>query len=190
MRRTIVNSVLLLLVAGSLSLNWVLRGDPDQRNFEVLPDMAKSVPYDAFSANPNFADGMTLRAPVPGTVIRGFMPLHYDATPEDAQRAGRELANPFASSDTKAIARGAAVYLTYCDICHGPAGKGDGTVAQRGFPAPPSLLTPKAQALADGQIFHLVTYGQKNMPPYAAQVSRDDRWKVVLHVRSLQRSKG
>jgi mono/diheme cytochrome c family protein len=186
MRRTIVNSLLGVIVAGLLSLNWLLRADPNQRNFEVLPDMAHSVPYDAFSANPNFTDGMTLRAPVPGTVIRGFMPLHFDATPEDAQRAGRELTSPFTPNDANALARGAAVYGTYCEICHGPAGKGDGTVAQRGFPAPPSLLAPKAQGLADGQIFHIVTYGQKNMPSYAAQIDRDDRWKVILHVRSLQ----
>jgi len=126
MRRTIVNSLLGVIVAGLLSLNWLLRADPNQRNFEVLPDMAHSVPYDAFSANPNFADGVTLRAPVPGTVIRGFMPLHYDATPEDAQRAGRELANPFTPNDANAFARGGDVYATYCEICHGPGGKGDG----------------------------------------------------------------
>ncbi|MBI3484584.1 MAG: cytochrome c, partial [Acidobacteria bacterium] len=41
--------------------------------------------------------------------------------------------------------------------------------------------------IKDGQIFHIVTYGQKNMASYATQVSRDDRWKVILYVRSLQK---
>jgi mono/diheme cytochrome c family protein len=186
MRRVIVNSLLLVVVAGLLSLNWVMRADPNRRNFEVLPDMARSTPYDSFAANPNFRDGMTLRQPPAGTVIRGMMPLHSAANAVDAERAGRELANPFAARDAQAAARGAAVFAIYCETCHGPAGKGDGVVAQRGFPAPPSLLAPRALALPDGRIFHIITYGQNNMPSYASQIDRDDRWKAVLYVRSLQ----
>ncbi len=185
--RIAVNSLLFVMVLGLLSLNWVLRVDPNQRNFDLLPNMVHSIPFDSFSSNPNFADGMTLRRPVPGTVIRGFMPMHYAATPADAQRAGRELTNPF--RDAASVQRGAAIYATYCQICHGPLGKGDGTVAQRGFPAPPSLLAPKALALADGQIFHIITYGQNNMPSYASQIEREDRWKAILYVRELQRRK-
>ncbi len=189
MLRALVNGLLIVIVVGLLSLNWVLRANPNQRNFEFLPNMARSVPFDSFSSNPNFRDGMTLRQPVPGTVIRGQMPLHYTASTSDAERAGRELVNPFAAKDGAALARGAVIYATYCEICHGPAGKGDGTVAQRGFPAPPSLMAPNARGLADGRLFHIITYGQKNMPPYSAQIDRDDRWKAVLHVRSLQKGK-
>jgi hypothetical protein len=36
-------------------------------------------------------------------------------------------------------------------------------------------------------MFHIVTYGQGNMPALAAQVRRDDRWKVILAVRDMQR---
>jgi hypothetical protein len=57
----------------------------------------------------------------------------------------------------------------------------------RGFPAPPSFLADHAMNLADGQIFHIVTYGQKNMPSHAAQVPAEDRWRVIAYVRSLQR---
>ena len=173
MRRIVVNSLLIVIVAGLLSLNWVLRADATQRHFEFLPNMVASVPYDAYSANPNFANGQTLQKPVAGTVIRGMMPI-------------REPKNPYTLADKAAVARGAIVFATHCEICHGPHGKGDGTVAQRGFPAPPSLLTPKALALPDGQIFHIVTYGQNNMPSYAAQIERDDRWAAVLYVRALQ----
>ncbi|HSP13583.1 MAG TPA: cytochrome c [Thermoanaerobaculia bacterium] len=183
--RVAVNSLLFVMVLALLSLNWVLRADPNRRNFEFLPNMARSIPFDSFSSNPNFADNMTLRRPVPGVVIHGIAPLHYAATPADAQRAGRELTNPF--RDGQSLQRGAATYATYCLICHGPSGKGDGTVAQRGFPAPPSLLAPRARGLADGQIFHIITYGQNNMPSYASQVEREDRWKAILYVRDLQR---
>ncbi|MGZ5443504.1 MAG: c-type cytochrome [Thermoanaerobaculia bacterium] len=181
MRRTIVNVVLLLLTIGLLSLNWLVRSDAATRNFDVLPNMVESVPYDSFARNPNFADGKTLREPVPGTVFRGHLPLHYAATPADAVRAGLELTSPPAS-----VARGAIVYANFCETCHGPAGKGDGRVAQRGFPAPPSFLAPKALQMRDGQMFHVLTYGQNNMPSYASQIAREDRWAAIAYVRTLQ----
>ncbi len=186
MLRTIINTGLFLAVVGLLSLNWLLTVNPSRRNIEVLADMAHAPRYSSFAANPNFGDGKTLREPVPGTVIRDMPPLHYVSNPIDAQRAGRELFNPLDGKRAADLARGAMVYATFCEVCHGPAGKGDGTVAQRGFPAPPSLLAPRALALPDGQIFHIITFGQGNMPSYASQVDRDDRWKAILYVRSLQ----
>ncbi len=186
--RVVVNVLLLAITIALVSLNWLMRSDPAKRNVDMLPNMVDSVPYDSFAKNPNFADGMTLRQPVPGTVIRGQMPLHFAATPADALRAGIELTSPVAGNK-KVLERGAYVYANYCETCHGPAGKGDGRVAQRGFPMPPSLLAPKALQMKDGQLFHVLTYGQGNMPSYAAQVERADRWKVIEYVRRLQ-SKG
>lgn len=187
MRRQVANALLLVLTIAFLSLNLALRPDPSRRNFELFPDMARSVAYDTFAPNPNFADGKTLRELVPGTIVRGLMPLHYVATKDDAERAGRELLAPkFGASKAAARERGAVVFAAYCETCHGPAGLGDGLVAKRGFPAPPSLLAPRARAMADGQMFHILTYGQTNMPSYAAQVGRDDRWRVIAYVRTLQ----
>jgi mono/diheme cytochrome c family protein len=40
--------------------------------------------------------------------------------------------------------------------------------------------------MKDGQIFHVLNFGQGNMSSYASQISREDRWKVILYVRSLQ----
>jgi len=40
--------------------------------------------------------------------------------------------------------------------------------------------------MKDGQMFHVLTYGQGNMPSLAAQLSVDDRWSVILHMRMLQ----
>lgn len=186
MKRTIVNLLLLAGTLAALGASWMLHPDHTRRNFEVLPGMASSVPYDSFAQNPNYRDGKTLQPLVRGVVVRGFMPLHYAATPDDAKRAGLELASPVTGSDA-ALARGEAVYLTYCEVCHGLQGKGDGPVAQRGYPAPPSLLAPNAMNMKDGQMFHILTYGQNNMPSYASQVLREDRWKVIAYVRTLQR---
>lgn len=185
MRR--VNLLLLLALVVSIGLNWVLRANPAQTNFQFLPEMVHSVAYDAFSSNPVFADGKTLQQPVAGTIAQGYLPLRYGVTPEEARRAGEELTNPFSEADARALERGAAVFTNFCQACHGPAGIGNGPVALRGFPAPASLVAERAVNMKDGQIFHVITYGQGNMPSHATQLSREDRWKVILHLRSLQK---
>jgi mono/diheme cytochrome c family protein len=188
MRISRTNVTLGVALAASLALNWGTRPDPAAQALEFAPQMAHTVRSNAFAPNPAFADGQTLRAPEPGTIPRGRLPLPYTASPADAARAGLELHSPFAANDTPALARGAALFGTFCQPCHGTGGRGDGLVAQRGFPPPPSLLADHAIGLPDGQLFHILTYGQGNMASYASQISRDDRWKVILHVRSLQQA--
>lgn len=184
--RTTLNTVLLMALVAAVGLNWFGPPDLGRRNFEYFPNMARSPRYNGFAPNPNFPDGKTLQQPVPGTIPRGFHPLHFVATQEDAIRAGEELQNPLAPSDGRAMQRGESVFANFCQLCHGAGGRGDGPVALRGFPAPPSLLADKARNLKDGQIFHILSLGQGNMPSYAAQVSQEDRWRVILYVRKLQ----
>ena len=179
-----LNLFLLVVLVASVAANLGVGDNPARRNFEAMPEMVRTAAYKSFSANPNFADAKTLQPPPEGTIPRGVHPLHYAATPEDAARAGQELHAPPASP--AAAERGAVVYQTYCQPCHGASGKGDGPVALRGFPPPPSLLADHAKGLPEGQMFHIVTYGQKNMPSYAAQVTREDRWRVIEYIRSLQ----
>ncbi len=183
-----LNVFLLILLVGAVTLNYGIRRDMSKPNDEWLPEMVHAVPYESFSENPNFPDGKTLQTPPRGAIARGFLPLRYQAKPEDAFRAGLELHNPFQPEDTKAVARGAVLFTTFCITCHGAGGKGDGPVTLRGFPPPQSLLAENAVHLRDGQLFHIITYGQKNMPGYASQMSREDRWKAILHLRALQRA--
>jgi mono/diheme cytochrome c family protein len=88
---------------------------------------------------------------------------------------------------TAARERGAFIYTNYCRMCHGPEGKGDGLLVQHGIPTPASLVVEKPVPMKDGEMFYVLTYGQRNMPSLAAQLSREDRWKVILYVRSLQK---
>lgn len=167
---------------------WGVRRNFTERNDQMLPGMVNSVAYQAEATNPSFPDGKTLREPVGGSIGLGFPPLHYKATPEDAVRAGKEIQNPVPDSSAAALQRGAIVFSTFCQPCHGAGATGDGLIGKRGFPPPPSLLTDKAIKLMDGQIFHIITFGQANMPSLASQIMRGDRWKVIKHVRSLQRA--
>jgi mono/diheme cytochrome c family protein len=36
-----------------------------------------------------------------------------------------------------------------------------------------------------GRIFHVITMGTGKMPSYAAQLSADERWKVVTYVHAV-----
>ena len=179
-----LNWTLTLLFVLSMTANFALRRDPSAPNIDVLPDMAHSAAYASFSPNPVLPDGKSMQPPVPGTLPRGFEPLHYQATPEDALRAAMELKNPL--DPQKAKERGALVYQNFCGPCHGGTMRGDGAVPQHGFPAPPNLLGEKSLRLTEGQMFHILTFGQKKMPAYASQISAADRWSVIAYVKSVQ----
>jgi mono/diheme cytochrome c family protein len=181
-----LNYVLLLVLAVVVAMNFLALPNPSQPNREFLPDMAHSPAYTSESANPNFPDGETLQRPVLGTLVQGQMPLHYAATDDEALRAGRELHNPLSAKDVHAGERGALVFQTFCTPCHGGGGQGDGTVALRGYPAPPSLVTGNTTKMPDGQLFHIITYGRVNMPSQSGLLSPQDRWAAILHIRSLQ----
>jgi mono/diheme cytochrome c family protein len=160
----------------------VRRGSVTTPPLEYFPDMVRTARYNAFEANPNFPDGMTLRVPPAGTIPRGMLPLSSaPTTPADG-----DPVNPFTASDTGALQRGAVVFNAFCVPCHGATGLGDGIVVQHGFPAPPSLLDDGPRETADAQIFSVISDGFGNMPPYAAQIAREDRWKSILHLRKLQ----
>ena len=186
MRRTL-NVVLLSAFLASLGLHWALRPQPARPNREFIPEMVRTPRYNAYSANPNFVDGKTLQTPVSGTIPRGYQPSHFSLTSEDAIRSVNTLMSTVRLDDAQTIARGKAVFANFCLPCHGATGKGDGLVVQRGYPAPPSLYAENARKIKDGQVFHILTYGQKNMPGYASQLSQEDRWNVIAFVRSLQK---
>jgi mono/diheme cytochrome c family protein len=185
-RRALLNIALFALLLGLIAYNRWAAADASRPNFELLPQMAHGARYNTYSANPNFADGKTLQAPVVGTIARGEMPLHFGPGANEAARAARELVSPVNAADTQAHARGEHVFQNFCRPCHGADAAGMGSVTQRGVPPPPSLLAAHARDMKDGQMFHVLTFGQNNMAAYASQLSTDDRWNVIAYVRALQ----
>lgn len=167
-----------LLVSGVtyFSLNKLLYMAP----FNWMMDQPK---LKAQKPSALFADGIGMRPPVEGTVARGFMPYPYKGRPEDA---GKLLRNPLLPT-RQVLERGRTMYLTFCSPCHGNFGRGDGRL-QGQFPNPPTLHTDKVRTWPDGSIYHVLTEGQNVMPSYATQISREDRWAIIHHVRVLQRA--
>jgi mono/diheme cytochrome c family protein len=158
----------------------------DRPGWEYMPDMARDPAYDAFTPNPATRDGITLQRPVAGTIARGQHPFHYAKGEPEAERAGRELTDPYTATP-EVLERGKALYTIYCKVCHGERGKGDGPIVGK-IPPPPAYQSTRVLGFAPGRIFHVITMGGSKMPSYAAQLSPDERWLVVTYVKNeLQR---
>ena len=159
-----------------------------QRGFEYMPNMVYSLAYDSFAPNPTTRDGLTLQRPVRGSIPRGYLPLHYTATAEDAERAGAELQNPVPPT-ARSAAEGQALFETYCAVCHGKQGAGDGPLVPK-IPNPPAYTSSRVRRMPVGEIFHVMTFGSGRMPSYASQLSQHDRWLIAAHVQTLQNPEG
>ena len=186
-----INALLGALLALMVLVLALAQRNTEQPNLEFLPDMVHSPAYDAYqlrSVSPLKAEPGRALLPPLGTVARGEVPLHYQATEADGAAAGRELVNPLAADDAGAKPRGEYIFRNFCAACHGPAGQGDGPVAQRGYPPPPAFAAGKSRDMKDGELFHIISYGRNNMPAHRGQLEPRDRWCVIRYLRGFQTS--
>ena len=156
---------------------------PGKRAYEYMPDMARGPAYKAYAPNSITRDGLTLQQPVAGTIPRGFHPFHYGPGEAEAIRAGRELENPYRASP-QTLEEGKELFRTYCAVCHGEQGRGDGPISGK-IPPPPSYVSDRLVQFPPGRIFHVISMGTGKMPSYAAQLTADERWKVVTYVHAV-----
>ena len=180
--RVLIYMTAAILMVGSGSC----KRDNNTTDRAYFPDMAYSHAYETYSPNPNLPGGYTEQPPVEGTVPREMIPYQYSKTFEDQQRAGLELINPLQPTDEN-IARGKEQYETYCIMCHGADGGGDGYLyTSKLFPAKPMALNGEfVQKKPDGEIYHVITLGSLSglMGAHGSQIKPDDRWKIVLYVK-------
>lgn len=90
--------------------------------------------------------------------------------------------------DTAVLRRGGEVFQTYCFVCHGEQGEGNGPVvdpAAGKFPMGPDLRIPTTVGRSDGYIYAIIKAGRGLMPSYR-RIPPQDRWAVVNYVRLLQ----
>jgi mono/diheme cytochrome c family protein len=182
--RVIISFSFLLMAGGIFSS---CDRQKNTRGYDFIPDMVYSRAYETYSQNPNFKDSVTMRDPVAGTVPRGYLPFRYTVDSLSRAKAGIELVNPFLSSG-EVLTRGKLMYTTFCIVCHGTLGKGDGQLYSSGlYPLKPREISGIPTAtLKDGQIYHTITLGFGSMGAHGAQIRPDDRWKLVLYIRMLQ----
>ncbi len=113
----------------------------------------------------------------------GFAVYHNRewSIPKDA----KTLKNPVAPSEA-ALKSARLLYLDNCVNCHGDKGKGDGSEAMMYDPGPADLTDAKDMArVTDGEIFYQITLGKKPMPSFKKRMTEEQRWQLVLLVRSF-----
>jgi mono/diheme cytochrome c family protein len=116
----------------------------------------------------------------------GLAALHK--TPWKVPLEDKLRKNPLAASDAN-LSAAKPVFNEYCANCHGDSGKGDGSDAMMYDPAPSDLTDSKhMNSLTDGEIFYQITQGRKPMPSFRKKLTEDQRWQLVILVRSFSAS--
>lgn len=168
----------------------LLNRDYLKRNLTWDGGMGEPVAYQSFDPHPSLPGGQVLQTPPAGTVSRkGLVPLPYGPGKAEAERAGLELQNPLHPTQAN-FSRGKLVYDRSCAACHGQDGDNNSSViVARGLLAPAILVAPIIRNMPDGRIFHVATFGgPEKMKGLGDLISREDRWKVVLYIRELQKA--
>lgn len=162
-----------------------------------MQDQPKMKPFRSTSF---FADGLSGRQPIPGTIARGFLRENVEyytgkkSVPSGSPQAGAE--NAFADDiDTfpfpiteDTVKRGRERYDIFCSVCHGLTGNGDGMIVRRGFRRAASFNDDRLRQAPVGHFFDAITNGWGAMPSYASQIPVQDRWAIIAYVRALQLS--
>ena len=96
----------------------------------------------------------------------------------------QDAANPIAK-DVQATAHGEQLFATYCAVCHGDDGHGNGRLSKV-FPPAPDLRYLTVCNRSDGFIYGTITAGGRAMPSQREGLTSRDRWSLVDYVRKIQ----
>ncbi len=166
----------------------------------IFPDMERQPKLRPETANAFFADGMSSRLPVAGTIARS-QPIQVgdkavypwqDSPVTTGLITGTtnfvEL-NPLPVSD-ELLRRGQHVFDITCAACHSKLGDGKGVPNRIGaMTVVANLHDKRIVELTDGELFNTVSYGKGLMQGYAADLGIQDRWAAIAYLRALQLSR-
>ncbi len=203
-------AVALVAAAFALSSQSCGRAGGNFTGREYMPDMAHSVAYEAYNYTfynnhrwggaegyREFYNERILGAkPVANTIARGQKVYAYKDTEADRARAMADITSNalVPKSEEQLIeylAKGKALYNTYCSVCHGEKGDGQGQIHTNDGPytsAPAVLNSPAFRAVGntEGRYYHAIVYGKNQMMPHADKLNDEERWMVIHHIRTLQ----
>ncbi len=118
----------------------------------------------------------------PRPAVDNTVPIDYPLRPKITYEEAKALRNP-RQAMAASVEAGRQLYATYCLVCHGAKGAGDGPVIRK-FVRPPHLKGA-SRGYPDGYIYALLTNGRGNMPNYN-RISPQERWDVINYLRTLQ----
>ena len=121
-----------------------------------------------------------------GSAVYAFFHPGPWIVPEDAKR----VPNPLKPSQAD-LPGARRLYLDKCSECHGDSGKGDGSQAKMYDPQPTNFTDAQhMNAISDGELFYKITEGHRPMPSFKKRFTDEQRWNLVLFVRSFAQNAG
>jgi mono/diheme cytochrome c family protein len=93
-------------------------------------------------------------------------------------------------SDDASVTRGAELYAINCKMCHGPEGKGNGSVSAFLANKPANFTSDVVQSKSDGSFFLTISNGvDGRMPALNENLTVSERWDVVNFLRTFKSAK-
>jgi mono/diheme cytochrome c family protein len=196
-RFTYIMAILVTAVIAISSCNDVRR----ETGRTYMPDMAYSRAYEsyAYRDTAKFTADMLNKGekifynnvPPAGTIKRGeqfYRPTLTDTT--GTYNLSGSMKNPYDTIAMNKVEMDEAgrLFNVNCGICHGAKGGGNGPIAAAGHVGGVANLTADAYvAMADGTMYHSITYGKGVMGSYASQITKAQRWMIIKYIRTLQK---
>ena len=162
-----------------------------------MPDMAYSVAYETYApaqerlANSEAKGAVYNGRPVDGTIARGELAPYKFKNDSAGYVQSASVVNPLPALDANQYLEAARLYLVNCAICHGAKLDGNGPLYNGGngpyIAAPRNLASdPVATGMADGTMYHSITYGKNAMGSYASQLTSTQRWMIIHYIKEKQ----
>jgi mono/diheme cytochrome c family protein len=116
-----------------------------------------------------------------GSAVYAFFHSGPWIVPEEAKR----VVNPLKPSQAN-LPEARRLYEDKCAECHGETGRGDGNQSKM-YNTPPANFTDAAHmnTMTDGELFYKITGGHRPMPGFKKRLSDEQRWQLVVLLRSF-----
>ena len=180
-----------------LSMAVVFIGCKDKREPGriYMPDMTYSRAYESyayrdsaiFTMDPNSAGHKIFfnNLPPAGTLKRGELyPFNVPNDSNGLLVLSNLVKNPLAPLAKVDSLETARLFNINCGVCHGAKAEANGPLAEK-IGGVKSIIA-ESPGYSDGRIFFVMEYGQNNMGSYASQLSREQRWRIVQYIRTLE----
>lgn len=197
MKKTAIIATLIL----STAIVFTSCKDKSKPGSVYMPDMAYSRAYESyalrdsnvFTMDPNDAGHKIFfnNLPPAGTLKRGeLFPFNVPNDSNGLLNLSNQVVNPLGPLTKADSIEAGRLFNINCAVCHGAKAEANGPLAPKigGVKSIMSAVmgTPGTAPFSDGRIFFVMEYGQNNMGSYASQLSREQRWRIIQYIRTLQ----
>lgn len=178
--RAPIRALLGLLVVATVGLGGCTEVENAMARVDILNFMRESPAFDPYEA-PRVPPENSVPVKGPGEAWEPAV----ENTDAALRAWGDTMTNPLPMSE-EVVTHGAEVFQTYCAVCHGVGGVGDGPIVGPGkLPFATNLMLQTTVDRSDGYLYAIVRLGRGLMPSYR-RIPPSERWAVVNYLRHLQ----